>query len=141
MRYLGIFIFLLFVNLAFGQEDQESVKTERVLEAVRVDSPPKIDGILDDAVWKKAPIATDFIQDSPIPGKDASHPTEVRVLYDDFAIYIGATMYDVSSDSILRQLSQRDNEKNTDVFAFFLDTYDDDQSGYGFVVHPTGLLV
>ena len=74
-----------------------------------------------------------------IPGKKASQKTEVKILYDNTAIYIGAKLFDVSKDSIIRQLSQRDNEDNTDVFAVFLDTYNDDQSGYGFVVHPTGV--
>ncbi|NQY10339.1 MAG: carbohydrate binding family 9 domain-containing protein [Flavobacteriales bacterium] len=109
------------------------------LTAVSIKTSPKIDGILDDEVWKTAPIATDFIQNSPNPGKASAQKTEVKVLYTDYALYIGATMYDVSNDSILRQFSQRDNEENTDVFGIIIDTYNDDQNGYGFAVHPTGV--
>ncbi len=139
MKWLGIFFFMVLVNFSFAQNANDSLVGGKIIDAVRVQTPPKIDGVLDDEVWKKAPIATGFIQDSPNPGKKASQETEVRVLYDNTALYISATMHDVSKDSIMRELSQRDNEGNTDIFAVFLDTYNDDQSGYGFVVHPTGV--
>lgn len=139
MRYFWFFISILLFNFSFAQKEKDSIVTKKIIDAIRVQKPPKLDGVLDDEVWKKAPVATNFIQDSPHPGKKASQKTEVRVLYDNTAIYIGAVMYDVSRDSILRELSQRDNEGNTDLFAVFIDTYNDDQSGYGFVVHPTGV--
>ena len=134
MKIYLILFFSLSIKLSIAQD-----VVLKSIGAIRVGSPPKMDGILDDEIWKKAPIATDFIQGNPYPGKKASQKTEVKVIYDNTAIYIGAKLYDVSKDSIIRQLSQRDNEDNTDVFAVFLDTYDDDQSGYGFVVHPTGV--
>ena len=109
------------------------------LEAIRAEVSPKIDGKLDDAVWQLAPAATDFTQNSPNPGQPAGQRTEVKVVYDNNAIYIGATCYDVANDSIIRQLSNRDEEDNTDVFGIFLDTYNDDQNAYGFVIHPTGV--
>jgi len=139
MRLLGLLFFICFVNFSYAQDSSNAIVGERIIDAIRVQTPPNIDGVLDDEIWKKAPIATGFTQNNPNPGKPASQKTEVRVLYDNTALYIGAIMYDVSEDSIMHQLSQRDNEGNTDVFAVFLDTYDDDQSGYGFVVHPTGV--
>ena len=134
MKYTLIILFSLLLKLSVGQT---VIKKE--IQSKRVDIAPVMDGVLDDAVWLNVPIATDFIQGNPYPGKKASQKTEVKVIYDNTAIYIGAKLYDVSKDSIIRQLSQRDDEDNTDVFAVFLDTYDDDQSGYGFVVHPTGV--
>ena len=139
MKYFGLILFLLSTKLIIGQVSDKQLSVLKSIDAIRVENPPKMDGVLDEEVWKKPPIATDFIQGEPYPGKKASQKTEVRVLYDNTAIYIGATLHDVSKDSIIRQLSQRDNEDNTDVFAVFLDTYNDDQSGYGFVVHPTGV--
>ena len=139
MKYFGLVFFLLSTKLIIGQVSDKQLSVLKSIDAIRVENPPKMDGVLDDEVWKKAPVATDFIQGEPFPGLKASQKTEVRVLYDNTAIYIGATLFDVSKDSIIRQLSQRDNEDNTDVFALFLDTYNDDQSGYGFVVHPTGV--
>jgi Domain of unknown function (DUF5916)/Carbohydrate family 9 binding domain-like len=139
MRHFWLFIFVVLVNVSFAKNGNDATNLKKSISSIRVQEAPKIDGVLDDLVWSTAPIATDFIQETPNPGHKASQKTEVRVLYDNTAIYIGATMYDVSSDSILRELSQRDNEGNTDLFALFLDTYNDDQSGYGFVVHPTGV--
>ena len=54
---------------------------KRQLAAVRIAEALKIDGLLDEAAWREAPIATDFIQQRPNPGPHEKHATEVRVLY------------------------------------------------------------
>ena len=141
MRYLVVFFLLFLMQFSVAQDTTNIPLSEKIIDAVRITTAPVIDGILDDEVWKKAHIATDFIQTVPNPGQNASHQTEVRMLYDNTAIYISAKMYDVSKDSILRQLSLRDDDANADYFAVFFDTYDDDQSGYGFLVQPTGVQV
>src|SRR6185312_12457485 len=66
----------------------------KVTRAVKVSTPPRIDGSLDDASWHDAPIATDFITRSPVFGKSATSRTEVRIVYDNNSIYIGAYIYD-----------------------------------------------
>ena len=66
----------------------------RNMPAVKTDHPPKIDGSLDDAAWQTAPVATDFIQNFPKAGELATVKTEVRILYDNSAIYIAAMLYD-----------------------------------------------
>ena len=95
--------------------------------------------MLDEAAWREALPATDFIQNRPNPGPHEKHPTEVRMLYDDAAIYMGAVMHDVSPDSILRELTARDNFGNTDFIGIFLDTYHDQLNGYGFFVTTGGV--
>jgi len=139
MRSLLFITLLLITNCLLAYNSNDVISNKKSVSAIRVSEAPKIDGILNDIVWQSASIATDFIQNSPNPGEPASQKTEVRILYDNAALYIGATLYDVSRDSIMRQLSERDNEGNTDIFAVFIDTYNDDQNGYGFVVHPTGV--
>ena len=114
---------------------------KRQLQATRIHAAPKMDGVLDEAVWQTAPIATDFYELEPTPGPIEKHPTEVRVLYDDAAIYVGAMMHDVSQDSILRELSARDNIGNSDWFGVFLDTYNDHLNGYEFMVSSGGVQV
>ena len=64
------------------------------MRAVRVASPPVIDGRLDDAVWQQAEPITDFHQIRPGNGTPPSERTEVYLVYDDRALYIGARMYD-----------------------------------------------
>ena len=115
---------------------------KRQLQAVRLGgAAPKMDGVLDEAAWQAAPIATDFYELEPTPGPREKHKTEVRVLYDDAALYIGAVMHDVSADSILHQLSERDDFGNTDWFGIFIDTYSDHLNGYEFLVSSGGVQV
>jgi hypothetical protein len=108
--------------------------------ALQTDEFIKIDGNLEEKSWQMAPVAENFIQIRPKPGKPEVHPTQVRVLYDDIALYIGAVMYD-HPDSILKQLDRRDNISNTDYFGVYLDTYLDKLNGYGFLVTAAGVQI
>jgi len=112
---------------------------KRQLRAVRISTPPKLDGLLDEAVWQTAPMAGQFTELEPTPGRAEKHATEVRVLYDDAAIYVGAVMHDISQDSILRELTQRDNIGNSDFFGVMFDTYHDQLNGYEFIVTSGGV--
>ncbi len=112
-----------------------SMAQTKTTRAVETNSTIHIDGVLDEADWQKAPIATDFITNSPVFGNPASSRTEVRILYDNTALYIGAFLYDDPA-SIRRQLTARDNEQRSDVdyFSIFLDTYNDHQNAFQFLV-------
>ena len=90
-------------------------------------------------MWQSAPIATPFYELEPKPGGAEKYPTEVRVLYDDAAIYVGAIMHDISPDSILRELSARDQIGNSDWFGVYFDTYNDHLNGYQFIVTSGGV--
>ncbi len=105
------------------------------MDAVKIEQAPKIDGALDDEVWKKAPAATDFIQNFPNNGAPSTVKTVVRILYDNTAIYIGAYLYDDPA-LIHKQQTPRDEEQQTDAdyFSVFFDTYDDKQNGFQFLV-------
>ncbi len=103
--------------------------------AVKVLQPPKLDGKLDDAAWQNVPSAIDFIINSPDFGKPSSKRSDVKVVYTDEAIYVGAYLYDDPKD-IRRQLTQRDNEKfqDADNFGVAFDTYKDKQNAFQFIV-------
>ncbi len=105
------------------------------LTAFKTNLDLHIDGNLDDAAWEQAPVAKDFIQYFPTFGNKANTRTEVRVLYDNNAIYIGAYLYDDPAD-IRKQFTSRDGEQRQDVdyFAVFFDTYNDLQNGFMFLV-------
>ena len=66
----------------------------RIGNATFVEDGPTIDGLIDDAVWARAQPITGFIQQEPVEGRPASEKTEVRILYDGRALYIGAILYD-----------------------------------------------
>ncbi|WP_162427930.1 DUF5916 domain-containing protein [Pontibacter pudoricolor] len=126
---------------AMGQSSKKSqpAVVKKELAALRITTSPKIDGVLDEPEWQQAQIATDFIQNRPTPGPKEKHKTEVRIMYDDAAIYVGAIMHDVSQDSIFKQLGKRDDLGNTDFFGVFLDTYNDQINGFGFFTTPAGV--
>jgi hypothetical protein len=111
------------------------------LVASRVaDAPPVIDGRLDDAIWQRAAVATDFVQRSPAPGAPATHRTEARVAYDHAAIYIAMRMYDPAPDSIAAQLARRDATGiHSDWADVLIDSYHDRRSAYRFSVNPAGV--
>ncbi|MCJ8165414.1 carbohydrate binding family 9 domain-containing protein [Pontibacter sp. E15-1] len=128
----------LLSHVAQGQ-DKQTKFPQRSLQALRITEAPRIDGVLDEPIWQQAEIATQFIQNRPNPGVVERLPTEVRIVYDDVAIYVGAVMHDVSQDSIFRELGRRDDLGNTDWFGVFFDTYKDQINGFGFFVTPAGV--
>ncbi|HYK56026.1 MAG TPA: carbohydrate binding family 9 domain-containing protein, partial [Flavisolibacter sp.] len=112
----------------------------KALTAVKITQSLRIDGDLSDAAWQQAPVATNFIQNFPTYGLAASFKTEVRILYDNSAIYIGAHLYDDPS-LIRKQLTARDGEQqhDADYFSVFFDTYNDQQNGFQFLVTPSNV--
>jgi hypothetical protein len=108
--------------------------------AVRVHLPPKMDGRLDDPAWSKAPVIADFAQHEPHEGDAPSERTEVRLLYDDQALYFGVWCYDATPSAIVVGEERRDaNPKDTDSFLIVLDTYHDHQNGIVFGTTPAGI--
>ena len=81
-KICALLCFTLFVNSLFAQE--------KSLEALKINTAIKIDGILDEAAWGQAARADSFIENSPNYGATPKHPTVVRVLYSDQAVYVGA---------------------------------------------------
>ena len=105
--------------------------------ATRVSTAPQIDGLIDEAVWSQAVVLSGFVQAEPDEGQPVSERTEVRVIYDDEAIYIAATNYDREPDRIIANVLRRDESNaNNDSFLVTLDTYHDHRNGYVFETNP-----
>ncbi len=108
--------------------------------ATTVTAPPTIDGRLDDAAWRSAPVFTDFVQREPVEGTPVSERTEVRILTDGEALYVGAWLFDREAHLIVPSEKIRDvTLTNSDYFAFILDTYHDRQNGFLFATTPSGI--
>src|SRR5262245_34054086 len=106
--------------------------------AVRTATTPSIDGRLDDAAWNGAPVISLFIQRDPDEGEPASEATEVRIAYDDEAIYIGARLHD--RGTVTSRLGRRDMANtSSDWFRVGLDSYYDRRSAFRFEVNPAGV--
>ncbi|MEP6836143.1 MAG: DUF5916 domain-containing protein [Gemmatimonas sp.] len=107
--------------------------------ATRRSTPIAMDGKLDDAAWTSAPPITQFTQFNPDEGQPPTQRTEVRILYDDDALYIGATMYDTEGPKgIATRLVRRDNDFDSDYFQIVIDGYHDHLSRAFFTVNPSG---
>ena len=121
MSRVFLLIIILFISLKGISQQQE-----KKLQAIRITTPPKIDGVLDDPVWKSIPPSGDFVMFEP--GNEGIIPdnlkTEVKMAYDDKAIYIAAYLYHSDPESIASQFSQRDEIfVQADHFMVGLNTY------------------
>jgi len=99
----------------------------------------RVDGRLDEAAWASAPAATDFVQQRPNDGAAATERTEARVLYTADAIYVGMRMYDAHPDSIMAQLTRRDQGLTSDGARVFIDSYNDKRTAFAFGLNPRGV--
>ena len=109
-----------------------------IARAARRDGSISIDGRIDDEGWLTAPVITDFVQGEPTEGIAPTEPTEVRVLFDDHAIYVAARMYESDPSTIHDQLVRRDDRGAFDSFTFSLDPNQDGLTGYQFIVGASG---
>jgi hypothetical protein len=123
-----------------------------VATAARRTSAITIDGRLDEAAWARATPVTEFRQSQPNEGAAASLPTEVRILFDDEALYIGARMTDPQGRAGIRApLARRDqllaadgnngsfNSLTTDKIAVVLDPYHNHLDEAWFEINPAGV--
>ena len=116
----------------------DQTASQRPVTAVRTPAPIVVDGFLNEPVWGNGNAATWFKQRDPVEGAEPSQRTEVRMAYDDEAIYVGARMHDTAPDSIMVRLSRRDVSIPADRFALYLDPHCDRRSGYYFLVNAAG---
>lgn len=119
----------------------DSTAPVRVMRATRTSGSINIDGRLDETAWSTAVPAGDFTQSYPKIGAPTTDLTEVRVLYDDDALYVGVRMFDSHPDSIAAQLARRDASGiYSDWLHVVIDSYHDRRSAFRFSVNPKGVL-
>ena len=127
----GITIFICFTSflLSFSQT-KKSVSTKKTTENISIDAE------LNEASWKDAEIATDFVSLEPKNGTPIPEEfkTEVKILYSNDAIYIGAKLYDPNPEKILKELVERDEIGTSDFFGIFINGYNDGQQEFRFFV-------
>jgi hypothetical protein len=119
----------------FGYSQKKSLTTQFTTEKIT------IDGKFDEGAWLKADVAKDFVMWMPDNGKAEPKETrtEVRVTYDNEAVYFAATMYDNEPTKILKELSQRDNSGTADRVGVFINGYNDGQQEFSFILSAAGV--
>lgn len=110
-----------------------------VAEAARATSPIRINGVLDEPAWRAARPITELVQLDPSEGQPVSERTEIRLLYDDDALYVGAMMYDRSP--VAARLGRRDisSMSASDWLTIIFDSNHDHRTSFGFEVNPAGV--
>lgn len=127
-------IFLIFISLnIYGQKKSLNAKsiTENIV----------IDGKINETSWESADIATDFIMFEPDNGKSIheNKKTEVKVLYNNDAIYIAAKLYDNEPRKIQKEITNRDVFGVSDHFSVFINGFNDGQQDFRFFVSASGV--
>jgi len=133
---IGALIFA--VNLLNAQIVADTTGIPAV-QAVRIANSIRIDGALDEEVWRRALILDRFVQREPNEGQRSSERTEVRVLYDEHNLYIGFRCWDSEPGRIVANEMRRDIDLlNNDCVEIYLDTFHDHRSAFFFSTNPLG---
>jgi hypothetical protein len=119
-------------------EPARDFKAGKVIHARRiVNSPPIVDGRVNDEVWVAADAATGFVQRDPDNGKEMSEETRIQVAYDDRYVYIAVTCFDSEPTAVSRGLGRRDETPPTDIVNIGFDPRHDHLTGYIFQTNPS----
>ncbi|MCX6569077.1 MAG: carbohydrate binding family 9 domain-containing protein, partial [Candidatus Aminicenantes bacterium] len=112
---------------------------ETVPALAKTATPPVIDGILDDAAWATALKYDGFKTFKPDYGKDASQKTVAYIAYDAENFYFAFRCYDSEPSKVKAAVSKRDNVFQDDIVFINLDTFNDNQSAFVFMLNPLGI--
>jgi hypothetical protein len=115
-------------------------RSRPVASAAHVTEAPVVDGSLDERAWQEAAPLDGFVQAEPFEGQPGSERTEVRILYDDDAIYVGVVCHDRDPSLIVTTDTRRDaGLGEMDSFQMIFDTYRDQQNGFVFGTNAAGV--
>jgi hypothetical protein len=126
--------------VALAQPERAAPAPGQAIRAARAPEPPRIDGRLDDRAWLLAEPFEAFVQIYPDEGSAPSERTEVRVLYDDRALYVAVRCRDSRPGEIVRPMGRRDKPPVSDQVVLFLDPFRTGRDGYAFALTAGGIL-
>ncbi|MCU0459793.1 MAG: carbohydrate binding family 9 domain-containing protein [Bacteroidales bacterium] len=129
-----LLILLLLPAVAVSAQEYE----KKVYTASRANTPPVINGELDDQAWTEGEWGGDFMQFEPYEGVAPKQKTEFKILYDDNNIYVALKMWDTAPDSIVARMTRRDDTDGDQVVVAF-DSYFDQRTAFGFGVSAAGV--
>lgn len=108
------------------------------LTPMKTDTPPVIDGVLDEEIWQNAPMISGFKTFVPDYEKDMDQKTEVYMAYDEDNLYFAFKAFD-DPEKIKTSIAARDKIRDDDWICINLDSFNDHQSLYGFYINPNGI--
>lgn len=128
-----VFFIIICTSLLYGQK--KTLNTKSITNKI------SIDGKITEEAWNSPEIASDFVMYQPDNGKpiNENKKTEVKVVYDNDAVYIAATLYDEDPEKIKKEITNRDVFGVTDYFAIFINGFNDGQQDFRFYVTAAGV--
>jgi hypothetical protein len=139
MRPLWLVVLLLFSGFLPAADAVVPASAAGPVSIFKTDTPPIIDGKLDDPVWQKATRFDNFITFKPDFGKPTSEQTTIMMTYDRKFIYFAFDCQDSEPSKIKASMAKRDSIDMDDWIGVVLDTFGDLQGGYLFEVNPLGV--
>lgn len=109
------------------------------IRATRAAGPITVDGRLAEASWAGAEPYDGFQQLFPEEGRPPSERTEVRVVYDDRALYVGIRCADSNAAALVHPLGRRDSAPYSDLVALIIDSNRDRRTAYYFELNAAGV--
>ncbi len=113
---------------------------QSVIQAVRIEKPPVIDGLVNDAAWEKAFMVDQFYQREPNEGAPVSEKTQFFTCYDANKIYFAVKCWDDPKKITAKEMARDVSLGNDDRIQIILDTYLDHRNGYWFQIGPRGSI-
>lgn len=131
---------LILPAILFARAESNRSLFEREAVAYRLtDSKIRVDGILDEQIWKRIPTQGEFLQRNPEDGAPASQSTEFSICYDEENLYIGVRAYDSDPSQITGILTRRDESSPSDWVYVSIDSYHDYRTAFEFGLNAAGV--
>ena len=131
---------IILVAICFSISSIFELYSQSGIKAVFTDTPPVIDGVVNDEVWSKAEVINELFQREPDNGAPATEKSEFYFLYDQNNLYVGVRCYDdvegITAKEMARDVSLGDDDR----IQIMLDTYLDHRSAYWFQIGPRGSI-
>ena len=135
--FLVVFLILQIPSNVLAEADDAAA--HRTATAMRITSaPPQLDGVLDDDIWKNAPVHDGFRQRDPDEAEPETERTTFQIAYDDEALYFAIMCYDNEPDKIVSRLVRRDTDIEADRVTLSLAPHPNRQRGFWFTAYSSG---
>lgn len=140
MKFIIFFLILVLFIFNFSLFAQKNLKTYQI-SVPKIEKEIKIDGELDDEIWKKTEKISKFYQNFPYDTSFAEAKTEVMMSYDENFVYIAAICYDTNPEinNVVQTLRRDFDPSVNDCFMVYIDTFNDQTNGFAFGVSSEGV--
>ncbi|HMQ49534.1 MAG TPA: DUF5916 domain-containing protein [Saprospiraceae bacterium] len=146
MRLKRYFFIIGLVSYSFAVKAQSAYQEEDDMSAIqptvalsKTDSPPVIDGILDEDVWEKGQKAQDFWQHFPTDTTRAKGQTDIYMIYDEAFLYVGIRCQSIGNQFITPSLRRDYSFQGSDNISIMFDTYNDNNNAFLFGINAMGV--